>query len=85
MGLDIRLPIGGLFTLLGLLLAGYGWHSDPALYKHSLGINVNLRWGLVMLAFGIIMMLLGRRGGGITNAVEHQKIHGAVNSNPEKK
>ena len=72
MGLDIRLPIGGLFTLLGLLLAGYGWVSNPDLYQHSLGINVNLRWGLVMLAFGIVMILLGRRGA--HKQTQHEKI-----------
>ena len=62
MGLDIRLPIGGLFTVLGLLLAGYGLVSEKALYERSLGINVNLEWGLVMLIFGVIMVVLGRRG-----------------------
>jgi hypothetical protein len=64
MGLDIRLPIGGLFTVLGLLLAGYGLVSEKALYERSLGINVNLEWGLVMLVFGVIMVVLGRRGSG---------------------
>ena len=62
MGLDIRLPIGGLFTVLGLLLAGYGLVSQKELYERSLGINVNLEWGLVMLVFGVIMVVLGRRG-----------------------
>jgi hypothetical protein len=61
MGLDIRLPIGGLFTVLGLLLAGYGLVSEKALYERSLGINVNLEWGLVMLIFGVIMVVLGSR------------------------
>ena len=58
MGLDIRLPIGMMFTLLGLLLGGYGLAtgSDAALYKSSLGINVNLWWGLVLLAFGGVML-----------------------------
>lgn len=64
MGLDIRLPIGGLFTVLGLLLAGYGLVSEKALYERSLGINVNLEWGLVMLIFGVIMVVLGSRGAG---------------------
>jgi len=64
MGLDIRLPIGGLFTVLGLLLAGYGLVTDKALYERSLGINVNLEWGLVMLVFGVVMVVLGRRGAG---------------------
>jgi hypothetical protein len=62
MHLDIRLPIGMLFTLLGLLLAGYGVMSDSAIYQRSLGWNVNLVWGLVLLAFGAFMLVLGRRG-----------------------
>jgi hypothetical protein len=62
MGLDIRLPIGGLFTVLGLLLAGYGLVSSKVMYERSLGINVNLEWGVVMLVFGVIMVVLGRRG-----------------------
>jgi hypothetical protein len=61
MGLDIRLPIGLLFTIVGLLLAGFGLVSDTAIYQRSLGINVNLWWGLVMLAFGVGMLVLGRR------------------------
>jgi hypothetical protein len=61
MGLDIRLPIGLMFAVLGLLLSGYGMLADRAIYAKSLGINVNLEWGLVLLAFGIIMLLLARR------------------------
>ena len=30
--------------------------------RHSLGINVNLWWGIVMLMFGAGMLLLARRG-----------------------
>ena len=62
MQLDIRLPIGLMFALLGALLAGFGFVADKAVYQKSLGINVNAWWGLVMLIFGIIMFLLGRRG-----------------------
>ncbi|HTL44332.1 MAG TPA: hypothetical protein VL262_08315 [Vicinamibacterales bacterium] len=61
MGLDIRVPIGLMFALLGVLLSGYGLVSDRAIYAKSLGINVNLGWGLVLLAFGIVMLLLARR------------------------
>ena len=64
MNLDIRLPIGLLFTALGLLLAAYGLVSDKAIYARSLGVNVNLWWGLAMLAFGAVMMALGLRKGG---------------------
>ena len=61
MGLDIRVPIGLMFALLGILLSGYGLLSDRAIYAKSLGMNVNLAWGLVLLAFGIVMLLLARR------------------------
>ena len=61
MRLDIRLPIGLLFTLLGILLMAYGVVSDPAIYQRSLGINVNLGWGAVMGVFGGTMWFFGRR------------------------
>jgi len=63
MGLDIRLPIGGLFTVIGILLASYGVLGDRTIYQASLGINVNLKWGLVMLGFGLIMTAFGWRAG----------------------
>ena len=61
MGLDIRLPIGSLFSVVGLLLAGFGVFSDRAIYVRSLGFNVNLAWGGVLLVFGIIMVIFGNR------------------------
>ena len=62
MGLDIRTPIGLMFTIVGALLLAYGLASDPALYARSLGLNVNAIWGGVLLVFGGIMLALGRRG-----------------------
>ncbi len=58
MGLDIRLPIGLMFSLLGALLAAYGFatRTDAALYARSLGLDVDLAWGLVLLAFGLPML-----------------------------
>jgi hypothetical protein len=62
MDLDVRLPIGLMFSVFGLLLAGFGLVSDPAIYaEHSLGINVNLDWGLVLLAFGATMLAVAIR------------------------
>ena len=57
-GLDVRLPIGGLFTALGLLLTGYGLATagDPSHYARSLSVNINLWWGLVMLIFGLALL-----------------------------
>jgi hypothetical protein len=43
-------------------MIAFGAASDSAIYQRSLGINVNVYWGLVLLAFGVIMALLGRRG-----------------------
>ena len=62
MGLDIRLPIGLMFTVIGMLLTGYGAMADPAIFSKSLGINVDLLWGGALLAFGIIFVVAGRRG-----------------------
>ena len=62
MRLDIRLPIGLLFSICGILLVLFGALSNPHLYARSLNINVNLWWGLAMLVFGVIMLMLGRRG-----------------------
>ena len=61
MGLDIRLPLGLLFALLGLILTVYGLASDPARYRQSLGVNINLYWGIVLFVFGVAMLLLARR------------------------
>ncbi len=62
MGLDIKIPIGLMFAILGVLLTGFGiaTGSDAELYQKSLGINVNLWTGLFMLAFGIMMLLLSK-------------------------
>ena len=66
MGLDIRTPIGMMFTLIGVLLAGYGLFGDKSVYAHSLGWNVNLLWGVVLVAFGGIMWFFGARTPGGT-------------------
>ena len=62
MRLDIRLPLGLLFAFLGALLVVSGLVADKGVYARSLGININLWWGLVMLVFGAVMLLMGRRG-----------------------
>ena len=58
MRLDIRFPIGGLFTVLGVLVAGFGLatRSDTALYERSQFVNINLIWGVVMIIFGLAML-----------------------------
>jgi hypothetical protein len=60
MKFDLRFPIGLLFSFYGLLLAGFGLFGDAKIYDRSLGININLWWGLFMLLFGVSMLLLAR-------------------------
>ena len=58
MGIDIKIPIGLMFTILGLLLAIFGLvtNGDAVLYERSLGININLWTGLCMLVVGVLML-----------------------------
>ena len=61
MNLDIRLPIGFMFGLFGVILTAYGLFSNPQIYDRSLGINVNLEWGIALLLFAAAMLVLGWR------------------------
>jgi hypothetical protein len=56
---DIRIPIGLMFSILGILITGFGiFTSNSEIYQKSLGINVNLFMGVIMLVFGLIMLFL---------------------------
>ena len=61
--LDIRLPLGLLLSLLGILLAGYGLitNGDSMYLRYSLGININLLWGILLGATGLLMLGLYAR------------------------
>jgi len=63
MGLDIKIPIGLMFTILGLLLAVFGFvtSGDTELYHRSLDININLWTGLAMLVVGLFMLATSKR------------------------
>jgi hypothetical protein len=63
MGLDIRIPLGLVFLLIGGIMGIFGiyTHGDAAMYQKSLGININLDWGGLMFAFGAIMFFFGKR------------------------
>jgi hypothetical protein len=63
MKLDIKIPIGMLFTIFGLALSIYGLATggDTEMYAKSLGYNVNIWTGLVMLVFGAFMLFLARK------------------------
>jgi len=64
MSFDLRLPIGIMFSFYGVLLVLYGLFGDQAQYARSLGININLVWGIVLLIFGALMLFLSRRSAG---------------------
>ena len=73
MDLDVRLPIGLMFSIVGVLLAGYGLAADARIYQeHSLGSNVNLGWGIVLLLFGALMLALAIRGRRLLKAKKPQ-------------
>ena len=61
--LDLRLPIGGLFTVLGIMLAGFGLATggNTAMYEKSAGMNINLIWGAVMIVTGAVFLFLAKR------------------------
>jgi Mn2+/Fe2+ NRAMP family transporter len=62
--LDIRIPMGIMFSILGVVLTIYGAITrGNAMYAtHSLSINANLIWGVCVLAFGVFMLLLAYGG-----------------------
>lgn len=63
MNFDLRLPIGVLFSLFGVILVGYGLLTKGSeIYQKSLGHNINLSWGAVLLVFGLIMLGLAKAG-----------------------
>jgi uncharacterized membrane protein len=62
MNLDLRIPMGLLFTIVGVIMSLYGLFTrGSVIYERSAGMDINLIWGVVMLAFGLTMFLLGRR------------------------
>jgi protein-S-isoprenylcysteine O-methyltransferase Ste14 len=65
MGLDLRWPIGLMFSLIGALLVVYGLmtNSNQEIYARSLGLNINLYWGILLLVFGAAMLTMAWRGG----------------------
>ena len=60
MGLDIRWPIGIMFSLIGVLLVIEGLITGPS--AKALGINIDLWWGIALFIFGALMLLGAVRG-----------------------
>jgi arginine exporter protein ArgO len=77
MGIDIRIPIGILFTIFGILLIAVGVLGDQTIYAKSLNININLWWGIAMLLFGGAMLALAgysRRSGQVQDKNENRSV-----------
>jgi hypothetical protein len=63
MQMDIRMPIGLLFTVLGVIITALGFFTRGAeMYKHSLGININIYTGICLVVFGVFMLWMAIRG-----------------------
>jgi len=62
MNFDLRLPIGILFSLFGLILTAFGLVTRGSeIYKKSLDHNINIEWGIVLLVFGALMLIFALR------------------------
>ena len=62
MGLDIRLPIGIIFSVYGVIMIAYGALTDPRIFaERSMGVNIDVWWGAAMLVFGLFMGALALR------------------------
>jgi hypothetical protein len=60
---DIRFPVGTIFTIYGLLLLVYGFVSSDVEARHMLlGLQVNVVAGIGMLLFGGSFLYLSRKG-----------------------
>ncbi len=60
---DIRIPIGLMFSIIGILITVFGLvtMSNTEMYHKSLDINVNMIMGVLMFLFGVIMLYFARR------------------------
>lgn len=73
MSLDLRIPLGLLFTIVGALLTIYGLVTrGSSIYQRSAGMDINLLWGAVMLVFGLAMFLMGRRASRHPQPLSHE-------------
>lgn len=73
MSLDLRVPMGLMFTIIGAILTAYGLLTRGSeIYQRSADMDINLIWGLVMLVFGVAMFLLGRYSDKHPKAPSHE-------------
>ena len=62
--LDVRLPIGALFFILGVMIAAWGYtHPPMGAVRTTMGpvpINFDVIWGILMTLFGLAMFSLAK-------------------------
>jgi hypothetical protein len=61
MKLDIRVPIGLLFTVIGALLVIQGLLIGASEQPASARSDLDLWWGALLVVFGVGMLLFARR------------------------
>jgi prolipoprotein diacylglyceryltransferase len=54
---DIRIMIGGLFVVYGVMLTIAGFFTNAAELAKAAGINMNLWLGLGMLVLGVLFLI----------------------------
>ena len=64
MNLDVRIPMGMMFTMIGAVLLAFGLaiRGKIEFYANGVDFNADLWWGCALLIFGVIILTLGRRG-----------------------
>jgi membrane-bound ClpP family serine protease len=73
MSLDLRIPMGLMFTIVGAILTIFGLVTHGSeMYQRSAGLDINLIWGVVMLVFGVTMFLMGRYSDTHPKAPSHE-------------
>ena len=75
---DLRIMIGGLFTVYGVALTIYGFFTTPEELAKAAGININLWLGLAMLILGLVFLLWAR----LSPVVHEEPSDGEVASRP---
>jgi hypothetical protein len=60
MGLDIRVPVGLILLIIGLLMVIYGIGTlHSVIYARSMEMNLNILWGSVMAVVGAVIFIAG--------------------------
>jgi hypothetical protein len=59
-GIDIRVPMGLMFLIVGAIITIFGamTNGDAMYTDHSLGININLIWGGILIIFSLTLLAL---------------------------